>query len=232
MYNLEDFQFHTKNIKNSTIDLTAFTYVPDINEAMQQDIRECVRKFNNNCLCLFDFYQTLNEYYNIVIKEQWDSYNNRRYRQFISLVYKELYVYQDKILVFVSFILHIKKHLVSDTQKCFKEISKYKDTFPIINEIISKIDEIRENEEYKRFQIIRNNEVHYEYEVDSVNLNLRQENDLLILEAVSYVKDINYFKDNLDAVIKLLLDLKNIVQKLINTNEIFKINQVCKITKD
>ena len=215
---------------NEIIDLTAYDYVPDTpNEALQETIQEKTRIFNNSTLPLFDNYNNAFNCIALSKNESWNSINNILSRQYIRQIYLEMYVYREKLIRFVADMFHLPiKH--QKIGVVFKMIKDKQNEFPFIIDLIEAIQQVTDNTEYRLFESIRNDEVHNITRIDRVNYYVNP--DPFRIETIGYQKPTEYFWDNINSVLPLMINVKNKIQKIITDGKLFIINKKCRIKRE
>ena len=232
-YQLEDFQLNIDGRVYQNYNFTMFTFVPETpNDALQVSVQEKTRKFNNSCLYLFDFYNTLLDNIEIVNKKSWDSIENRKFRQLLGLYYKELFVYQEKIVKYVSDLLLIPNRRTGTTKKAVERIEKVGESFGFINNFVAKTIELYNNSDYRDFKDIRDDEVHNNSRIDEVLLAFKQNGTELLVVAESYRYKTEYFYNNILRTTELLINLKKQVEQFVTNENLFKIYTICKVNKN
>ena len=228
MFILDDFRIVPKD-KFASLDLTMFTYVPETpNDAYQFSTQEKIRAFNNSCVYLCEFYESVCKNYNDISQEPWDSENNRKLRQLFGLVYKELFSYQEKIVKFVLDLLHVQQKFTK-TKDAVDKINEYSEKFDFIKNFVEKCYELYVKQEQKTFREIRADEVHNINQWDMVNYDFVSTEKGIAIVATSYKTDSKYFYDNIMTVVADLIALKNMVEEFTTEENVRKINKICKI---
>lgn len=230
MYELRDFQIIPIG-EFPAFDFRMFNYVPETpNDAYQFSTQEKVRAFNNSCLILYEFYSFIYENFATINKEAWDSANNRRLRQLFGMMYKELFIYQEKIVKFVFDLLHIQKKTDS-TAQTISEIDKYSKNFDFIKQFVEKCNNINKNKNYIEFRAIRADEVHNINQWDIVNYDLVDKGNGATFLPISYKHESSYFYNNLMNTIDVLIELKKFVESFVTWKNTWSINSICTIQK-
>lgn len=229
---IEMLQLQVPQKYNGVIDLSPFSYVSDTpNDALQETLQEKVRTFNNSCLPLNDFFTKACDLHKISREKEWNDPVSIACRQYIRQTYLELFVYKEKLVRFVADIFHLGYNLL--TIDLIKEIKKIANDNlfeePFLNPFLEKINTIKLDSNYIEFEKIRNDEVHNISSIDKLVYRLEIVQGKLNIKSDKYERETIYFLNIAQSVLAELIEVKYIIQKIINEQELSSINKIYNI---
>ena len=229
MLTYQDLLFVLSDEFQNVLDFTMFDFIPETpNDAIQECIQEKVRIFNNSALPLFDNYTAMTRLYEQTKEIPWDNPNCILCRQYIRQTYLELFVYREKLIRFLADLYHLNiRH--QRIGAIYNMVKNKSIQFSFMSEVIVKIDSVKHNEQYILFDSIRNDEVHNITRIDRLNYVLLSSGRI---KSVGYKMDSIYFIQNLTAVLNMMVEIKDEIQKILHNKYLSEINKVCKISKD
>ena len=199
----KNFYFYKETID----DINKFTHDDAINDWLP----EKVRIFNSSTFYLVHSIEKMIVFWNNREKGiTMEAYLRTELRN--TCINIEMYI--DKIKSLIGYYFFLNRKTISDGKDFIKTISQFQTMDKILGKFIKDCKDLNENEKYKWIKSIRIAEIHNESLIDMHNYELSP--DLIPIDK-GYKINSETIIDNILYVLKLLYEIKNDVQKILET---------------
>lgn len=202
---------------------------PTIDDGLNGTFPEKMRKFNNSAAFLVKSIANIEMlgingiplYLNCLdIPTECDIF----YRQLIRNVYMELFIYQEKLLNIVCnlFFVKVSKNRTTNINALKKRMEYFSD----LKEFCDECDILSRDNRFKNVMSVRDDEIHNMSQIDHFIYDLENTENGVVPVIKGYKIKAQTLRDDYIYAMEKLLNIRNLVQKIIDKNNFWHIRKV------
>lgn len=164
--------FHChNNIENNCFTLFKFATPPEHTEAINDNLRDKIRRVNNSVMYLGNAINGLTNFYKSLNQEknpEAQLFYQNLYRQMCRNACVELFVYFEKIKSLIRYYFDFNLATTKKNQKFMEKLKSIRHVYIEINNLYNVIEGIEDDGTFRKIMRVRHDEIHNESQIDNL----------------------------------------------------------------